>query len=142
MRLRLSRPTLAVAAGVVGLGVSVYLTIEHFAGIVPGCPVSGRINCEVVLSSSYAVIAGTSIPTSAAGIVWFAMAVALWLARPFGWMHLAWSAAGLASVMYFVFIEIVRLGAICLWCTGAHVLVLFIFLLALTPWSSRSEAAE
>ena len=139
--MRITRRTLAIAAGLAGVAVSIYLTIFHFVGLIPACPVTSRINCEVVLSSSYGVIAGTPVPTSAAGIVWFGIAVALWL-RPFGWMQLAWSAVGLLTVMYFIYVEIVPLGAICLWCTAAHVLVLVIFLIALTLWTERLPGAE
>lgn len=139
--MRITRRTLAIAAGLAGIAVSVYLTIFHFVGLIPACPVTSRINCEVVLSSSYGVIAGTPVPTSAAGIAWFGIAVVLWL-RPFGWMQLAWSAVGLLTVMYFVYVEIVPLGAICLWCTAAHVLVLVIFLVALTMWTERLPAGE
>lgn len=123
-------------AGLAGVAVSIYLTVLHYAGVVPGCPVTGPINCDAVLSSSYAVIAGTSIPTSAAGIAWFAVSALLWL-RPVGRMHLAWSALGLLTVLYLVFIEIVRIGAICLWCTAAHVLVVVIFLAALSTSADR-----
>ena len=137
----ITRRTLAIAAGLAGVAVSIYLTIFHFVGLIPACPVTSRINCEVVLSSSYGVIAGTPVPTSAAGIVWFGIAVLLWL-RPFGWMQLAWSAVGLFTVMYFIYVEIVPLGAICLWCTVAHVLVLVIFLIALTLWTERLAGAE
>ena len=52
----------AILAGVAGIAVSIYLTVVHYAGFVPACPVSGPVNCEAVLSSPYAVIAGTSIP--------------------------------------------------------------------------------
>ena len=137
--MRISRQALAVASGVAGLGISVYLTILHFSGVIPACPVSGHINCEVVLSSRYGVIAGSAVPTSAAGIVWFGISVLLWL-RPFGRLQLAWSAIGLLTALYFVFVEIGLLGAICLWCTAAHVLVLFIFLIALNLWTERAEA--
>jgi uncharacterized membrane protein len=44
----------------------------------------------------------------------------------------------MAVVLYLVFIEIVKLGAICLWCTVAHVLVLLIFLIAVTVRSDRA----
>lgn len=127
-----------LVAGVAGLLVSVYLTVLHYAGVVPGCPVTGPINCDAVLSSSYALIVGTSIPTSAAGIVWFAASAALWL-RPVGRPHLAWSALGLVTVVYLVFIEIVWVGAICLWCTAAHVLVVIIFLAAVTSWNVERQ---
>lgn len=130
-----------LVAGLAGAAVSIYLTVLHFVGVVPGCPITGPINCDAVLTSPYAVIAGTSVPTSAAGIVWFAISAALWT-RPVGWMNLAWSTLGLVTVLYLVYIEIVRIGAICLWCTGAHVLVVAIFLLALTMLSSRNTVKE
>jgi uncharacterized membrane protein len=127
----------ALLAGVAGAAVSTYLTVLHYVGVVPGCPVTGPINCEAVLSSPYSVIAGTSVPTSAAGIVWFAVSAVIWT-RPVGWVHVAWSAVGLATVIYLVFVEIVRLGAICLWCTATHVLVVAIALIALTLRPSRN----
>jgi uncharacterized membrane protein len=120
----------AIAISVAGVAVSIYLTVLHNVGVVPACPVSGPVNCEVVLSSRYAVIAGTAIPTSAAGIAWFAVSAVLWM-RPPGRLQLAWSAVGLLTVLYLVFIEIVRLGAICIWCTAAHVLVLALLMIAL-----------
>jgi uncharacterized membrane protein len=99
--------------------------------------VSGPVNCELVLTSPYAIVAATTIPTSAAGILWFAISALLWTRRA-GWTQVAWSAIGMAVVLYLVFIEIVKLGAICLWCTVAHVLVLLIFLIAVTVRSDRA----
>ncbi len=122
---------LALAASVAGLGVSIYLTAVHYAGVPLACPANGTISCEAVLSSQYAVIAGTAVPTSAAGIVWFAVSALLWTRGP-GRIQLAWSIAGLVTVFSLVFVEIVRIGAICIWCTAAHALVLLIFLVALT----------
>ena len=121
---------LALAAGLAGLGISVYLTAVHYAGVPLACPANGTISCEAVLSSRYAIIAGTNLPTSAAGIVWFAVSMLLWI-RPSGRIQLAWSTAGLAAVLSLVFVEIVLVGALCIWCTAAHVLVLLIFLVAL-----------
>lgn len=134
-------PAVAVLAGVAGVAMSIYLTVLHYTGVVPGCPVSGPVNCEAVLSSPYALIAGLPVPTSAAGIVWFGVSAALWT-RPLTWIHLAWSALGLATVVYLVFIEIVRLGAICLWCSAAHVLVVAIAVIALTLWPARGTVTE
>ena len=128
-RLRLA----AVVASLAGLGVSLFLTVLHYQGVVPGCPTTGPINCDAVLSSRYAVVAGTSIPTSALGIVWFAISAALWIAGRRRAIY-AWSATGVAYVIGLVFIEIVLLGAICLWCTAVHVLVLAQFLVAVTIW--------
>lgn len=125
-----------LVAAVAGAAVSIYLTVLHYVGVVPGCPIAGPINCDAVLTSPYAVIAGTSVPTSAAGIVWFALSGVLWT-RPLSRMQLVWSALGLLAVLYLVFLEIVRIGAICLWCTAAHLLVVFIFVVALSLFSRQ-----
>lgn len=121
---------LALLASLAGLGISIYLTVVHYSGVPLACLASGAINCEAVLSSSYAVIGGTQLPTSAAGIVWFAVSAAMWT-RPAGRIQLAWAAVGLVTALSLVYIEIVRVGAICLWCSAAHALVLLIFLIAL-----------
>ncbi len=137
MRLQL----LAVAASVAGLAVSVYLTIVHYAGVPLACPTGQVVNCEVVLSSSYALIAGTPVPTSAAGIVWFAVSAVLW-ALPLRRAQLIWSGLGLLTILYLVFIEIVRLGTICVWCTVAHLLVLGIFLVAIAEAAPGAPPEE
>jgi uncharacterized membrane protein len=126
---------LALAAGLAGLGISIYLTVVHYSTIPLACPANAVINCEQVLSSPYGVIVGSSVPTSAAGIAWFGVSALLaagllagrtQLAR---W-ELAWSAVGLVTVLFLVFVEIVQLGAVCVWCTAAHLLVVLIFLIA------------
>jgi uncharacterized membrane protein len=129
----------AVALSLAGAGISIYLTLLHYAGITPACPASGPVDCEAVLTSSYSVIAGTTIPTSAAGIVWFGASALLWGWRV-GRLHLVWSAIGLATALYLVFVELVVIRVICLWCTAAHVLVLAIVLIAVTVWTSREPA--
>jgi uncharacterized membrane protein len=69
--------------------------------------------------------------------VWFVVSCGLAFAllrrrRPrLAWAQLAWSAIGLGTALYLVYVEIVQLGAICVWCSAAHVLVLLIFLCAL-----------
>src|SRR5207237_10031952 len=56
----------AVLVSLAGVGVSIYLTVLHYAASVPGCPVTGPINCEAVLSSPCALIAGLPFRISAA----------------------------------------------------------------------------
>ena len=129
----------ALALSLAGVGISIYLTLLHYAGATPACPESGPVNCEAVLTSSYSVIAGTTIPTSAAGIAWFGVSALLWGWRA-GPLHLVWSAIGLATALYLVFVELVVIRVICLWCTAAHVLVFGIALIAVTVWTSREPA--
>ena len=125
-------------AGLGGLVISAYLTAVHYSSLPLACSVSGPVNCERVLTSPYAIIAGSTLPTSAAGVPWFAISLALallQLRRPWAivpaWLHLGWAAAGLVVVLYLVFVEIVRLGALCAWCTAAHALVLLTLLIAM-----------
>lgn len=138
---------LTLAASAVGLGVSTYLTFVHFAAAQLVCTVGGPVNCERVLGSGYAVIAGSSVPTSAAGIVWFGISATLAAAMLLGIgrqstlhaIQVAWSIAGLLTVVYLLFVEIVLVGAICLWCTTAHALVVAIFVLTVTLRSASLE---
>jgi uncharacterized membrane protein len=127
---------LALAASVAGLAVSIYLTAVHYSSVPLACPATAQINCEQVLSSAYGVIGGSGVPTSAAGIVWFAVSALLAAGRLSGRAELArpqlvWSALGLLTVLFLVYVEIVQLGAVCVWCSATHVLVLLIFLIAL-----------
>ena len=138
----------ALTAGVAGVGVSIYLTAVHFAGLPLACPTNAAINCEQVLSSSYAVVFGSAVPTSAAGILWFAvstvLAGAILLSRSRTmWLRLqlGWSALGLLTVLFLVYLEIVRLGAVCVWCSVAHALVLLTFLVALPRRDEGSVGA-
>src|SRR6266576_3422567 len=62
---------LAVLASVAGIAISVYLTVVHYSRIPLACPANEIVNYEQVLSWLYAVIVGSVLPTSGAGIVWF-----------------------------------------------------------------------
>jgi uncharacterized membrane protein len=130
---------ISALAAVAGAAISVYLTVVHYSAAPLVCSTGGAVNCELVLSSPNSVIAGSSLPTSAAGIIWFAVSAMLAAAQLAGRgspfvvrAGAVWSVIGLATVAYLVFVEIVELGAICIWCTSAHALVVLIFLITLT----------
>ncbi len=138
---------LTAAAGVSGAAVSVYLTVVHFSTIPLVCSTSGAIDCERVLSSGFAVIGGSALPTSVSGIVWFSVSAGLAIVQlaargspPLLRVQLAWSVIGLATVIGLVFVEIVLLGAVCLWCTAAHALVIVTFVLVITMRQAVMES--
>ena len=139
----------AALAALGGLAISIYLTVVHYAAIPLVCSTTGIVSCERVLGSPYSVIAGTGLPTSAAGIAWFsvsAVLTALQLGRQRSprlvrW-HLIWSVVGIGTVIFLVFIEIVQLGSICIWCTSAHALVVMTFLIALTRAQSATATTN
>ncbi|HEU5441702.1 MAG TPA: vitamin K epoxide reductase family protein [Ktedonobacterales bacterium] len=156
MRARLSATAqhapglVAIAAmAVVGIAIAVYLTAVHYTHTAAVCTTVGPINCTSVLQSRYSLVPGTELPITLPGLLWFAVSGGLALVglravwrgeREPEWLRLAmlaWSAAGLAFVLYLVFVEIVVVGAICEWCTAVHLLTLATFLVALHRWQTR-----
>jgi uncharacterized membrane protein len=127
--------SLALSLG--GVGVSTYLTIAHFTtSKILVCSASGTVNCERVTTSAQSTFVG--IPVALLGLVWFVAMTALSL--PLAWrspnrlVHLARLAGAIAGVgfaLWLVYAELFIIGAICLWCTVAHVLAFGLFVIAL-----------
>ncbi len=130
---------LILLLAVFGMGDAVYLTIVHYQAAPLVCPASGGIDCAHVLSSIYAVVPGTTLPISLPGLGWCLVLALLALLgmvyRPEPrWLRPAqflWSLAGMVTVLYLVYVELVRLHAICLWCTALHIAILIVFLITL-----------
>jgi uncharacterized membrane protein len=125
--------TLAVC--VLGLLDAAYLTFEHYSSSTTlACSDSGAINCLKVTTSSYSKIFG--VPVALLGLIFFVAMTALCL--PIAWrstsrtvrrVRLAAATVGMISVIYLVWIELFKVDAICLWCTGVHVLTFVLFAL-------------
>jgi uncharacterized membrane protein len=153
---RRERAALALLAmAVPGLAIAVYLTGVHYADVAPVCAAQGGVlDCGAVTRSSWSLVPGTSIPVTVPGMVWFVVSGALavlamrasHLGRPeprhLRGAHLAWTAAGLVGVFYFVYAELVALHRICEWCTAVHLLVLASFLVALVRFLPAEAGAE
>ena len=120
-------------ASALGLGVSGYLTYEHFTSSSSlACSDNGVVNCLKVTTSTYSAVAG--VPVAVLGLVFFAVMLVLQL--PPMWRRpeptirlgrLAWSVVGLGTVLYLLYAELFAIDAICLWCTAVHVLTLVLF---------------
>lgn len=123
---------------VVGIGVAAYLTSVHYAHTALVCSNQGLVNCEKVITSVYSVIPGTSLPITLPGLGYFFVSLGLAWAQ-FRWpssfrlrqAHAAWAGVGLLSALYLVFIELVELRTICLWCTTVHLVIVATFLITL-----------
>src|SRR5579884_3301690 len=59
------------ALALVGIVISIYLTVEHYAKIPLFCSTTGIINCASVLNSQYSIVPGTKIPITFPGLLWF-----------------------------------------------------------------------
>ncbi len=120
-------------ASVLGLGVSGYLTYEHFTSSTSlACSDNGVINCLKVTTSSYSEVAG--VPVVLLGLIFFSLMLILQVPpmwrRPgvaIRWIRLGWATIGLGTVLYLFYAELFRIDAICLWCTSVHVLTLIVF---------------
>lgn len=128
----------------IGLGIAIYLTIEHFNGSNNlSCPATAHVNCLKVTTSSQSEIFG-HIPVAVTGLAYFvAMTVLVspWAwrtANPWiGWLRLAGAVSGVGMVVYLVFAEAVQIKAICLWCTGVHIVTFLLFLTILAAYLLR-----
>jgi uncharacterized membrane protein len=124
---------LGTVACALGLGVSGYLTFEHYTSSTSlACSDNSVVNCLKVTTSSYSEVAG--VPVALLGLIFFAVMLVLQLPamwrRPDAavrWIRLGWAIAGLATVLYLFYAELFEIDAICLWCTSVHVLTLILF---------------
>lgn len=139
-------PLTGTALALLGLGVSVYLTVVHYTDPTSlACPNTGAIDCAKVTTGPGSVIAG--VPVAVFGLPFFvAMVVAnlpaLWR-RTDRWIvggRLALATTGVAFVLYLLYVELFRAGALCLWCTGVHVIAFALFIVVLDG-SARSLVA-
>lgn len=142
--------TSLLVMALVGLGISIYLTVVHYQGLgVAFCSTTGIVNCNKVTSSGNSVLFGSNIPITIPGMLWFVVSgalavvglVAIWRNRReparLRLAHLLWGGVGLVFVLYLVYAEIVLLHSLCEWCTVVHLLTLATFLVALNRWQQR-----
>jgi uncharacterized membrane protein len=147
------RVATALVLSLAGLGVSIYLTIDHFAKIPLVCSDTGVINCEKVTTSAQSHFLG--IPVAVLGLAFYlAMTVInlppLWYTadRRVHIVRLAMAVVGVLFALYLVSAELLIIGNICLWCTSVHVITFLLFVLIISTvlpmlgWSGRAEAEE
>ncbi|MGH9752218.1 MAG: vitamin K epoxide reductase family protein, partial [Blastocatellia bacterium] len=93
------RPTLiyglAMLVSLIGLGDSIYLTVQHLTGRSVRCSVT--TGCSAVLSSHYATIAG--VPTAAFGALAYFAAFSLATLAAFGYARARTALAILVAPM-------------------------------------------
>jgi len=145
------RVRLALGLSLLGLGIAVYLTIAHFGRAPLVCSNSGAINCEKVTTSTQSYF--LHVPVAVLGLAFYTAVTAINL--PFAWrssdrrVHIARLALlglGMCFALYLVSAELLIIGAICLWCTGVHVVTFALFVLVVQTvpgmlgWGQREEA--
>ena len=117
--------TKAIAGlALLGLGISIYLTWVHYAGIKPVC--TGISDCERVQTSDYAELVGITV--AVLGIVGYGAILASLRTRVEVTAMLSYLA--LAFSAYLTWAEVFKIEAICQWCVGSAVITLVIAVLA------------
>jgi uncharacterized membrane protein len=135
----------SLALSLAAVGIASYLTVTHYTDPAAlACPDTGIINCTLVTTSSWSVVLG--VPLAVLGLVW--AVVMTGLTTPWAWRSAAhWvdgarlvvSGAGAAMVLYLVYVELFRIGAICLWCTAMHVTAVCLFGVILSGRAASSH---
>lgn len=139
----------ALLVSLAGFGDSLYLTIDHFRGTVPVCAANGIVDCAKVTTSAQSEVFGV-LPVALLGLIFFTALVAinlppLWqlrsqIGRLLLYGRLALVLGGMGMVIYLLYAELFSIKAICLWCTGVHVLTFILFVLVVVTFPTMASA--
>ncbi len=141
-RLRRTHPGIILATlDLIGLAIAGYLSVVGLQGDLPYCgPLKG---CEQVALSEYARVGG--IPVAVFGV---ALSISLFLLA-IAWTrsgriellgaHYGLSLLGVVFEVYFTYLELFVIGAICVWCASYGLTLLARFAVALMVWRGRTR---
>jgi protein-disulfide isomerase/uncharacterized membrane protein len=114
----------------------------------PVCAATDTVNCDFVLNSRWAKIAG--VPTSVLGLMYFGF-VALWYGvvgvpnyrgRAWHLVPVAIVALGCCGSLGFLYVLAFQLPVWCTWCVAAHVVNLWLLILTILAWPRRGDVPE
>lgn len=129
-------PFYLIAATLIGLGDTLFLSYYHLLGIVPTCAIGG---CEIVLSSPYTVLFG--VPLTYLGLVYYVymLGLAILLAvdpasKGLRFGMLAYTTIGLLCSIGFELFQYFVIHALCMYCALSAFTTLLLFCLAVWHW--------
>lgn len=123
---------LIILLSIVGIIDTAYLTYEHFNNTIPHCANTAFIDCGAVLKSDYSVVYG--IPLTVIGLGYYLAIFFLTSLGLLGKKRLALSLVIGLSIGGFLFsgfllyLQLIVIGAICLYCTLSGIVTTIIFL--------------
>lgn len=117
----------------IGLAIATYLSVVELQGNVPVCgPLHG---CETVATSPYSRIAGVPVAVYGVGLslLLLTLAIAWWKTDMYALLlaHYGLSLAGVLFEIYFLYLQIFVIGAVCVWCTSYGLSLVLRFVIAL-----------
>ena len=121
---------------VIGLCIATYLSVVELQGDVPVCgPLHG---CETVATSEYSRIAGAPVAVYgvALSITLLTLALAWWKTDIYALLlaHYGLSLAGVLFEIYFLYLQLFVIHAVCVWCTSYGLSLILRFVIALVVW--------
>jgi len=124
---------LFLIVAVIGFVDSLYLAIAYYTGTPLSCE---TINgCNEVAQSGYSYVAGVSLPTL--GIIYYAFTmlnIFLYLFKPVNYTVtiLAFlTTLGLLASLYFIYLQLYVIGAICIYCMISAVAATILFVISI-----------
>jgi uncharacterized membrane protein len=120
-----SERTLRGAAAVIaliGVGVSIYITIADSGGGAPLC-VAGGNGCQTVANSSYSHLFGVNVAVFGIGGYLMLIGAALVPGDAGRFAGLLLALAGFGFSAYLTYLELFVIDAICQWCVASAVLM-------------------
>lgn len=121
--------TLGLAA--LGLIDAIYLTETALTGGTLACSIQGLDGCNVVAKSAYSYLFG--IPLAAYGVFFYGVTLVLALVAYYRTNRLLVtllalsSTVGLLASIAFIYIQVVLIQALCVYCLGSAVISLLLF---------------
>jgi uncharacterized membrane protein len=121
---------------VIGLAIATYLSVVELGGGVPVCgPLHG---CETVAQSEYSRLWGIPVAVFGVGLslILLTLAIAWWRTNLYVLLlaHYGLSLAGVIFEIYFIYLQIFVIGAVCVWCTTYGLSLILRFVIALVVW--------
>ncbi len=117
----------------IGFADATYLTIEHFRGVIPPCSLTA--DCDLVLTSSYAIVFG--IPVALVGALYYLLT----LIGLFAYIDtkntalLKWTLLftifGLLASFALIYIQVFVLYSYCMYCIGSALVSTILFITAM-----------
>ena len=134
-------PVAAAVVALIGIADAVYLTVKHYAA--EPVPCGAGFDCEMVLTSPYAEIAG--IPLAAFGAVAYFVAFSLALLTAFGDNRM-WKLFGIQVVLmacfsgWLIYVQAALIHAFCQYCLISAATTLTLFLIFLASLFSKPKS--
>jgi uncharacterized membrane protein len=110
----------------IGLGLSIYLTVTHFDKQLLACSGTGFVDCAKVTTSAQSRFLG--VPVAFLGLANYVVMTALnspwgWRAKSY-WLHVVrfvLAIGAMCFVLWLISAELLIIDNICLYCTGVHI---------------------